>query len=352
MVSIVAKKYDYVVGVDTHAKKHVFALINNIGELIGCGEFRVLARDFQQLLFHIKRKTEGAQVLFAIEGTSSYGETLTRFLMQGNEDVCEVKPPKAKARGSTGKSDRIDAEMAARGVLHLPMDKLIRPRRGNERKILRTSLSSRGLLVRQQTMDKNALCALVRTTDIGIDARKALDNATIHMIATSRSRALDAPHEAVVRAEAKRLAENIADRNIMLRDNKRALRDSVNSVAPGILSLCGVGPVCAAQILCAYSHKGRIHSAEAFAMLAGVAPIPASSGNTNRHRLNKYGDRTLNKALDVIARNRMRVDAATQIYVAKRTADGLSSREIRRSLKRYIARSIFRYLETLNLGVD
>ena len=109
----------------------------------------------------------------------------------------------------------------------------------------------------------------------------------------------------------------------------------------------GVGPVTAAILLTAYSHEGRVRSEAAFANLAGAAPLPASSGNTIRHRLNRRGDRQLNGALDVIARVRISCDSITRDYVTRRTAEGKTSREIRRSLKRYLARSLFRQLNTL-----
>lgn len=94
-------------------------------------------------------------------------------------------------------------------------------------------------------------------------------------------------------------------------------------------------------ILVAYSHPGRIRSDAAFASLAWVTPLQASSGNTVRHRLNRHGDRLLNQALDVIARSRMHYEAVTKDYVEKRTTEGLSCREIRWILKRYIARNVF-----------
>ena len=108
----------------------------------------------------------------------------------------------------------------------------------------------------------------------------------------------------------------------------------------------GIGPIVAATVLCAWSHPGRIHSEAAFAMLAGTAPIPATSGqDTTRHRLNRYGDRQLNRALNTIALSRIRYDQATRDYVARRSAEGKTGREIKRCLKRYIARDLFRTLE-------
>jgi hypothetical protein len=128
-------------------------------------------------------------------------------------------------------------------------------------------------------------------------------------------------------------------------DHQTALRTIVRAWRPDLLDTFGVGPVVAAVILCAWSHPGRCRNEAAFASLAGVAPIPASSGLTTRHRLNRCGDRQLNRALHTIALNRMRYDATTRAYVERRRADGRTDREIRRCLKRYIARQLYRQLE-------
>jgi transposase len=114
--------------------------------------------------------------------------------------------------------------------------------------------------------------------------------------------------------------------------------------APGLLDQPGIGPVSAAQAIVSFSHPGRCRSDAAFAKLAGTSPIEASSGQTTRHRLNRGGDRALNKALHVIAATRMRDDPTTQAYLARRRTEGKSDREIRRCLKRYIARQLFRAL--------
>jgi transposase len=130
----------------------------------------------------------------------------------------------------------------------------------------------------------------------------------------------------------------------------RQLHALVDGLTPGLLNEPGVGPVTAAQLICSYSHKGRVRSAAAFAALAGTTPIPASSGNVVRHRLNRFGDRALNGAVHTVVLTRMRCDETTKAYVAKRTAEGQSTREVRRSLKRYIARRLYKKLETYNIG--
>jgi transposase len=129
------------------------------------------------------------------------------------------------------------------------------------------------------------------------------------------------------------------------RCSQAAILAIIKSWRPDLLKLTGVGPIVAATVLCAWSHPGRCRNDGAFANLAGVAPIPASSGLTTRHRLSRGGDRQLNRALHVIAMHRMRHDPDTRTYVARRRSEGRSDREIRRCLKRYIARQLYRQLQ-------
>jgi transposase len=128
--------------------------------------------------------------------------------------------------------------------------------------------------------------------------------------------------------------------------HEAAILALVRNWRPDLLAEFGVGPIVTATVLCARSHPGRCASDAAFAMLAGVAPIPASSGQTVRHRLNRCGDRQLNRALHTVALTRLRHDPATQAYAKRRRAEGKTDREIKRCLKRYIARQLYRLLET------
>ena len=131
------------------------------------------------------------------------------------------------------------------------------------------------------------------------------------------------------------------------REHQKAIVTIIRSWRPDLLEQFGVGPIVAATVLCAWSHPGRIHSEAAFAMLAGVAPIPANSGQvTTRYRLNRYGDRQLNRALHTVVRIRIQDQPATRDYVARRSAEGKTCREIKRCLARYIARDLYRLLET------
>jgi transposase len=349
--AIVSEKYQYIVGVDTHAQKHVATIVDNHGVVLASREVRVTSSQMNSFISWVRKVTDNAEaVLLAVEGTSSYGETLTKLALASGLDITEVRPPKTKSRGGSGKTDHIDAELAALSVLRLPVDRLITPRSGTARKGLRILLSARRNMVSQQVANKNTLMALLRGCDLGIDARRTLKLELYRMISLWQYRAGDDQEQAIARYETKRLATSVLSTGLWLEQNEIQLAGLANMLAPGLLDMRGLGPVTAAQLICSYSHKGRVRSAAAFAALAGTTPIPASSGNVVRHRLNRFGDRALNGAIHTVALARIRCDDATKAYVAKRTAEGQSKREIRRSLKRYIARSLFKQLETYNIG--
>ncbi len=143
----------------------------------------------------------------------------------------------------------------------------------------------------------------------------------------------------------RQLARRIRAMQTEATDHEKALLAIIKSWRPDLLDQPGVGPIVAATVLCAWSHPGRCRNDAAFASLAGVAPIPASSGMTTRYRLNRCGDRQLNRALHVIALTRLRHDPATRAYAERRRAEGRTDREIKRCLKRYIARQLYKQLE-------
>lgn len=292
------------------------------------------------------RRTSGS-VLAAVEGTSSYGAGITAALGEAGFDVAEVRPAARSAHAHHGKSDALDAEAAARGVLGRKFDRLAKPRQAGRRAALRVLLASRSILDQQRTANRNALLALLRGVDLGIDARKPLTDAQIRTIAAWRTSRSTAQHDptAIARREARRLAVTVVDQGELLKQNHRELHQLAEALAPGLQDHPGVGPVTAAIIVCAYSHHGRVRSEAAFAALGGIAPLPASSGNTDRHRLSRSGDRQLNRAFDVIVRTRMSYDETTRDYVERRRGEGRSNREIRRCLKRYVCRAIFRELQ-------
>ena len=351
--SIVSQKYRFVAGVDTHAHTHHLTLLNNLGVVVGQREFKVLPHHMEKAIDWVVKKTDG-DVRFAVEGTSSYGETFTVILQNRNIAVCEVKPPRTKSRGQAGKTDDIDSLRAARDILAIEVDKLIIPKAQGMRKVFRILLAARRNMTVQKVMDENALIALLRTNSL---TEALIINFGLRSIQTIAKWPVQPDKEieiekSIARIEAKRLAQNILLRHASLRQNEKQLSLAVNIFAPSLLNLPGFGPITSAQVLCSYSHRGRFRNASAFACLAGTTPLQASSGQVKRHRLSRYGDRALNCALNTIIMTRMRLHEQTKEYIEKCTAKGKSKREIRRSLKRYLARSVFKHLEQLDLNGD
>ena len=150
---------------------------------------------------------------------------------------------------------------------------------------------------------------------------------------------------ATVAASLRALARRIQLLDTEIAEHSRAITTLVRAWRPDLLSRCGVGPIVAAIVLCAWSHPGRCRTDAASAMLGGAAPIPASSGQTVRVRLNRSGDRQLNQALHLVVLTRLRYDSATRAYAERRRAQGKTNREIRRCLVRYVARQLYRLLE-------
>ncbi|MFC8304949.1 transposase [Specibacter sp. NPDC057265] len=312
----------------------------------GCEAFPVTKPGMQRALAWIRRHTTG-EILAAIEGTNSYGSSIRRALIVEGIRVVEVKPPKEKARQGIGKSDPIDAFAAATSVLGQEIDLLLHPRHDGERAAISVLLAARRRMESQRTANRNALNALVRQIDLGVDARHALTDRQVKEISDWRAREHDTIDQRIARDEAIDLARSIKTSNARLKEIEAELVDLDEKLAPGLQDQFGMGPVTVGIILAAYSHHGRVRSEAAFAALAGASPLQASSGNTKRHRLNRGGDRQLNMALDIIAKHRIRGDEKTKAYVERRTKEGRSYREIKRCLKRFLARSIFRQLEQL-----
>ena len=347
-MTIVAQLFEHVVGIDTHARTHTYCLIAAAtGAVIDTATFPTTKSGNARAVSWIVRRTSGS-VLAAVEGTASYGAGITAALGEAGFDVAEVRRAARSTHAHHGKSDAPDAEAAARGVLGREFDRLAKPRQAGHRAALRVLLASRSILDQQRTANRNALLALLRSVDLGIDARKPLTDAQVRTIASWRTNRSGAHRDplAIAKREARRLASSVVEQGELLKQNHRELHQLAEALAPGLQDQPGVGPVTAAIIICAYSHHGRVRSEAAFAALGGIAPVPASSGNKQRHRLSRSGDRQLNRAFDVIVRTRMSYDEATRDYVARRRTEGRTNREIRRCLKRYVCRAIFRELQT------
>lgn len=350
-MSIVSRTYAFVVGVDTHAKNHVYAIINAAtGEHLDTRDFPTTVAGINRAITWAGKRTGGdAETLWVIEGTASYGAVLAGTVSTAGYRVIEAPRMSAKARHGVGKSDPLDARRIATAALPLPADQLRTPRLNEGvRAALRVLLTARDSMTGERTSAVNGLTALLRITALGMDARKALTGEKI--IAVSKWRERDeALAEATARAEAIRLAKRIIDLDDQLKANVTRITELVSvSEAAALLKETGFGPVTAAVCLTTWSHHGRVRSEAAYASLAGVNPIPASSGNTVRHRLNRGGDRQLNKALHIVAMVRMTHDEETRKYTDKRTQEGRTTKEIRRCVKRYLSRKVYRIL---NAGI-
>lgn len=340
----VADFYRYVVGVDTHAATHSYAIVAaSSGALLDQATFPTTSAGLRRARDWIGRRTEGDidSVLVAAEGTGSYGAVLGDVLEDAGYRVVEAPTPR-RERGR-GKTDALDAVLAARSILVVPLTMLRDRRAGQAHTALRVLTVARDHLNVERVRSINALTALVRSHDLGVDARKALTSQQVATIAGWRRR--DEPiGVTTARAEAVRLAKRVQVLDEELADNRAIITGLIAVEAPELLELHGVGAITAAVVLTVWSHPGRIRTEAAFAQIAGTAPIPASSGNTIRHRLNRGGDRQLNRALNTIVLTRMRTDASTRTYIERRLAEGKTTKEIRRCLKRYVGRQIFRTL--------
>ncbi len=348
-MTIVANTYAYVIGVDTHARTHTLVVLDTgTGAKQATATFPTTAAGLSRAVALVARRTGGlADVLVVIEGIGSYGATVARRCTTAGYRVVEPFPTSRHERRGRGKSDELDAELIARSVLAADSDQLCEPRHDEGvRAALRVLVAARDQINAERTKAINALTALLRTIDLGVDARTPLSKTQISQIAAWRSRNEDIA-TATARREAVRLARRVTACDAELATNRDELTALVNvSDGAHLLGEPGIGPVNAAVIIAAWSHHGRVRSEAAFAVLSGTSPVPASSGNTTRHRLNRGGDRRLNRALASIALTRMSHHPATRAYVARRRAEGRTTKEIRRSIKRYIARQIYRQLNT------
>ena len=343
-MTMLADRVDAVIGVDTHKHTHTAAVVTPTGGLVDHLTAPSDAYGAGRLLALARGRAPGRRA-WAIEGTGGYGAGLTSALLEQGEWVIEVDRPRRPARRNGAKSDELDALRAAREVLG--RTHLAQPRRRGDREALRVLLCTREAAVRGRTRAIAALHALVVSAPEGLrrrlrhlGARELTARCARLRGGTTRSSEQRATIMAL-RSTARRALACEAE----AAELESALQVLVETLRPDLLAEPGVGVLSAARILNAWSHAGRIRSEAAFAMLAGVAPVEASSGQTVRHRLNRSGDRQLNRALHTIVLVRLAHDAETRAYARRRTEEGKTPREIKRCLKRHVARRIFRLLE-------
>ena len=342
----VADVVDAVIGGDTHSGSHTLEMLTPTGVVIATTTVANNEHGFVDALRFITDHVPGPRIVIGLEGSRSYGIGLGRVLMAAGFPVVEVEQPAGKSRRGKGKSDPIDAHHAALAVLAMDVERLPTPRADGDREALRILLVGRSEMTGTRTRQANALRALLRTGD---DADRVLADGPwtktkLARITRRRGRTGETREEQVRRAEARRIATAILTLDLQIAGNETEITTIVRDIAPTLLDRPGIGPVSAAQAIVSFSHVGRCRDDAALAALAGICPQPASSGNVQRYRLNRGGDRQLNKAIHFIVQTRMRTDQRTRDYVARRTAEGKSKPEIRRCLKRYVIREIYRAL--------
>ncbi|TCC15406.1 IS110 family transposase [Kribbella speibonae] len=329
-------------GVDTHRDTHTAAAVDQTGRMLGHAVFDTTRAGYAAVLAWLR--SFGSVVLVGVEGTGAYGSGLTSYLTDQGVTVVEIDRPSRKTRRTAAKSDPIDAEAAARAALGKVRTGTPKTRNGQVEALRNLRIA------RTSAVDESADClrqikALLVTAphDLRDRFRGLTNTRLIHSCLNLRP---DPGQIATTGQAAKTALRSLARRYTNARQEitelDQLITGLIETINPTLLNLHGVGPDIAGQLLVtAGQNPERIRSEAAFAMLCGVAPIPASSGQTHRHRLNRGGDRQANKALYLIVISRLRWDPRTHAYVKKRTTEGLSKKDIIRCLKRLIAREIY-----------
>jgi transposase len=331
-------------GVDTHADVHVAAVVDQVGRVLGTQAFPADAAGYRAALAWMRAHGELAKV--GVEGTGSYGAGLARYLAGCSVEVVEVIRPNRQARRQRGKSDAADAVAAAVAALSGEASGVPKSRDGLVESIRALRVARAGA-VKARTQAGNQLRDLILTAPEQVRGQLA---------GLSRERQVDVaarfhPHDLAGPAAGVRAAmATVARRHQVLAAEiarlDAALEELLTRAAPpGFLAKRGVATQVAATLLVtAGDNPGRVRNEASFAALCGASPADASSGKQLRHRLNRGGGRQANSALWTIAMTRLACDLRTKAYVARRTAEGKTKKEIIRCLKRYIAREIYKAL--------
>jgi transposase len=334
-----------IVGVDTHKDVHVAVAIDLLG--VRLDEFVTQANAGGYSKLEQWARALGRPAAFGVEGTASYGQGLSSYLSRRGHRVIEVNRADRSARRRSGKSDPLDAEAAARAVLSGVATAIPKLREGAVEmiRVLKVAKDSAVKARSQAMITLKALLVTVpdelRESVTGLTDLKLVEKCTRLQV-----RAIRCPQNAACSA-LRSLARRWKDLDREIKAHLAELDRLTSEASPAMVAAFGIGSDTAAEmLLVAGDNPSRIHSEAAFAALCGVCPIPASSGKTSRHRLNRGGHRQANAALYRVTIVRMRWHQPTIDYVARRTAEGKTKAEIIRCLKRYVAREIFGYLRS------
>lgn len=334
-----------VIGIDTHKHIHVAAVLDTIGGILASLTISTDQAGFKRLLEW--SSSFGKVLAFGIEGTGSYGATVTSFLRRHGHKVVEAGRPDRRSRRANGKSDTLDAENAARSVLAGFATSTPKTADGTVEMI-------RQLKIAHDSAVTDRTAAMVTIKAMLVHGSDALRRETNRMtpiklarrLSALRPRVLQTPEDAL-RHSLRSLARRWQQLDTEEKELSAMIAQLVTETAPQLLEQFGIGADTAAEILIvAGDNPERIHSEAAFAKLAGISPVPTGSGMTSgRHRINHGGHRQLNAAIYRTVIVRMRFHEPTIAYVARRTAEGKSKREIIRCLKRYVIREVYHLIK-------
>ena len=326
-------------GVDTHADTHTVAALDHLGRLLGHATFPATIPGHDQALTWLR--SHGPLAAVGMEGTGSYGAGLFQHLRSAGVKVLEVDHPDRRARRKLGKSDPTDAISAARAVQAGTATSIPKTRDGVVEAIRALRVARNGA-IKAHTAAINALRQTIITAPAHLRAQLAGlgSKALVETCARLRPGDIHEPEQAT-KATLRRLARRCQMLAEELAATDKDLKTLISQKAADLLAVHGVGTDIAGQLLItAGDNPERLKSEASFAALCGVSPLLASSGKTNRHRLNRGGDRAANSALHRVVIVRMKSHPQTCAYVERRTREGLSKREIIRCLKRYVAREL------------
>jgi transposase len=336
---------DLAVGVDTHLDTHTAAICDDRGRVLAQLQVAATAAGYGELLAWAGATAAGRELAWAVEGTRHYGLGLARHLTAAGQRVSEIGSTRHIGKRRAGKSDPIDAVRAARELLARPRPAQMRT--DGDREALRLLMVDRDNAIQSCRTARAALASVLVTAPArlreqlrGLPSKRRAAACAELTCPQDAGRLTQVTHQTII---------HLGRRITALAETAAGLEAQIGAIvedmAPGLVAAePGLGALSAAQILLSWSHAGRIHSEAAFGMLSGTAPVPVSSGRTGRHRLNRLGDRQLNRALHVIAVSRMRHHPSTRAYAERRRAEGKTDKEIRRCIKRYLARHLYRTL--------
>ncbi|MGP4089992.1 IS110 family transposase [Streptomyces sp. KR55] len=334
---------EVLLGVDTHKDVHAAAVVTVLGATLDRRSFPATADGYRQLVAWAR--SFGVLRRAGVECTGSYGAALARHLRVEGIEVTEVNQPDKAARRRHGKTDAVDAEAAARAVLSGRATAAAKTSDGPV-EMLRLFKLAKGSAIKSRTQAINQLKSVLVSADVTL--RESLAGLTNPLL-FKRCAELETPDASgpasAARVTLRLLARRIQHLTDEINDLNKRIAEAVKVSTPGLLEVHGVGPDSAAVLLiCAGDNPERVDSEASFAALCGTSPVEASSGKTQRRRLNRGGDRQANAALYRIVLSRLRWDGRTQEYLRRRLAEGKTRREIIRCLKRYVAREIYRLI--------